>query len=125
MLVIREKENLKTEVTRKQSMPNLPKSVYFLPLISTGTCAYQGVRNVPFSENLGCFVFLKHPFRDLLFCFIANKLVGNIYDNFAKICFPPRHYHTRHKHYISGNRKIVKVSPRKILPYVKINSRDI
>ena len=26
------------------------------------TCAYQGVRNVPFSENLACFVFLKHPF---------------------------------------------------------------
>ena len=26
------------------------------------TCAYQGVRNVRFSENLTCFVFLKHPF---------------------------------------------------------------
>ena len=26
------------------------------------TCAYQGVRNVRFSENLSCFVFLKHPF---------------------------------------------------------------
>ena len=24
--------------------------------------AYQGVRNVRFSENLACFVFLKHPF---------------------------------------------------------------
>ena len=27
----------------------------------TRMCAYQGVRNVRFSENLGCFVFLKHP----------------------------------------------------------------
>ena len=25
-------------------------------------CAYQMVRNVRFSENLACFVFLKHPF---------------------------------------------------------------
>ena len=25
-------------------------------------CLYQGVRNVRFSENLTCFVFLKHPF---------------------------------------------------------------
>ena len=25
-------------------------------------CAYQGVRNVRFSEYLTCFVFLKHPF---------------------------------------------------------------
>ena len=25
-------------------------------------CAYQGVRNVRFSENLACFVFLKYPF---------------------------------------------------------------
>ena len=32
------------------------------PLIRTRTCAYQGVRHVRFSENLTCFVFLKHPF---------------------------------------------------------------
>ena len=25
-------------------------------------CAYQGVRNVCFSEILACFAFLKHPF---------------------------------------------------------------
>ena len=28
------------------------------------TCAYQRVRNIRFSENLACFVFLKHPFSD-------------------------------------------------------------
>ena len=28
----------------------------------TRTCAYQGVRNVCFSEILACFAFLKHPF---------------------------------------------------------------
>ena len=36
------------------------------------TCAYQGVRNVRFSENLAYFVFLKHPFWDSLFCLITN-----------------------------------------------------
>ena len=28
----------------------------------TRACAYQGVRNVCFSEILTCFAFLKHPF---------------------------------------------------------------
>ena len=32
------------------------------PLIRTRTCAFQRVRNVRFSENLACFVSLKHPF---------------------------------------------------------------
>ena len=40
----------------------------------TRTCAYQGVRNVHISENLACFVFLKHPFLDLPFCFITDEL---------------------------------------------------
>ena len=30
--------------------------------------AFQGVRNVCFSENLACFVFFKHPFLDSPFC---------------------------------------------------------
>ena len=32
------------------------------PLIRTEMCAYQGVKNPCFSENLACFAFLKHPF---------------------------------------------------------------
>ena len=44
------------------------------PLIRTRTCVYQGVRNVCFSENLTCFVFLKHPFWDSLFCLITDVL---------------------------------------------------
>ena len=36
---------------------------------------YQGVRNARFSENLRCFVFLKHLFRDLPFCLITNELL--------------------------------------------------
>ena len=43
-------------------------------LIRTRTCPYQGVRNVCFSENLACFVFLKHPFWDSPFYVISNVL---------------------------------------------------
>ena len=37
------------------------------------TCAYQGVRNVCFSENSVSFVFLKHLFWDSLFCLITDE----------------------------------------------------
>ena len=40
----------------------LRKTNIFYPLICTRTYAYQGVRNVRFSENQACFVFLKHLF---------------------------------------------------------------
>ena len=43
---------------------------------------YQGVRNVRFSENLMCFVFLKHPFRDSPFCLITDeRLVETLKSN--------------------------------------------
>ena len=38
------------------------------------TCAYQGVRNVRFLENLAYFIFLKHPFWDSPFCLITDQL---------------------------------------------------
>ena len=41
------------------------------PLI---TCANQGLRNVRFSKNLTCFVFLKHPFLEPLFYLITYEL---------------------------------------------------
>ena len=43
------------------------------PLIRTSTCVYQWVRNVRFSENLACFVFLKHPFSDSPFYLIIDE----------------------------------------------------
>ena len=39
-----------------------PKTIISYPLTRTLTCAYQGVRNNRFSENLACFVFLKRLF---------------------------------------------------------------
>ena len=41
---------------------------------NTRTCAYQGVRNVRFSENLSCVVFLLIPFRDSPFRLITDEL---------------------------------------------------
>ena len=38
--------------------------------------AYQPVRNVRFSENLACFVFLKHLFWDSHFCLIADVIIA-------------------------------------------------
>ena len=44
------------------------------PLIRTRTCACQGVRNIRFSENLTCFVFLKQAFWNSPFCLITDDL---------------------------------------------------
>ena len=57
--VIRQKANLKTDVSRKQSTSNFPKNEHFL-LIDTHTymCVW-GIRNIRFSEILSYFVFLK------------------------------------------------------------------
>ena len=59
-------ENKARQIFRKTNISYL--------LIRTRTCAYQGVTNIPLSENLKCFVFLKHPFWDLLFCRITDEL---------------------------------------------------
>ena len=43
-------------------------------MIRTRACAYQGVRNVPFPENLACFVFLSHPFWESPFFLITGDI---------------------------------------------------
>ena len=52
----------------------LRKMNIFYPLIRTQARANQGVRNVRFSENLTCFVFLWHPFWDSPFSLITGDL---------------------------------------------------
>ena len=59
-------------------------------LIST-PCAYQGVKNVHFSENLACFLFLKHPFWDLPFCLI-NYEIDSQYPNIKLFEYSFLHY---------------------------------
>ena len=70
-------ENKARQIFRKTNISYL--------LIRTRTCAYQGVRNVRFSENLACFVFLKHPFWDSPFCLITDEL--NIFTKYSEISF--------------------------------------
>ena len=60
-------------VTGKQNTPNFLKNDYFLPLIHTRTCAYQGVRNVYFSENFALLSCKDHILRFTL-CLITNVL---------------------------------------------------
>ena len=43
-------------------------------MVCVCTCAYQKVRNVRLSENLACFVFLKHPFWYSPFCLITDEI---------------------------------------------------
>ena len=62
--------------TRKQSVPNFPKSEYFWTPNMHTYVRKSGVRNFLFSGNLPYFVFLLPPFWDSLFCLITNKLVS-------------------------------------------------
>ena len=66
--------NLKMGLSRKQSTSNFAKSECFLPPDTHTYMCVSGARNVRFSENLACFVFLKHPFRDSLFCLITVEV---------------------------------------------------
>ena len=54
------------------------KSNVSFTLIHTRRCAYQGVRNVHFSENLSCFVFLKTHFEIHPFALLPTVLSGVI-----------------------------------------------
>ena len=55
----REQENKARQIFRKRNIT--------YALIRTRKCAYKGVTNVRFSEDLACFVFLLPPFGDLPF----------------------------------------------------------
>ena len=45
------------------------------PLIATHAFAYQGVKNVNFSENLALFVFLEPPFEIRLFALLLTVVL--------------------------------------------------
>ena len=61
--VISQIVNLKTLFQENKGSQIFRKTNISYPLIRTRTCAYQGLRNVRFSENLACFVFLKTHFE--------------------------------------------------------------
>ena len=65
--------NLKTGVSRKESTRNFPKNEHSFPpdrhtyVSGSKKCCF-------FSENLACYVFLKHPFWDPPFYFITDDI---------------------------------------------------
>ena len=66
--------NFKTGASRKKARQIFWKTNISYPLIRTRMCAYQGVRNVHFSENFACFFFLKHSFWDSHFCHFLEEI---------------------------------------------------
>ena len=76
MSVIRQKGESQNGCFKK-TKPNFLKSISY-SLICTRTSAYQGVKNVCFSQNLACFIFLKHPFWDSPFYFITDEINKNV-----------------------------------------------
>ena len=81
------------EVTRKQSTPKVPKAKLSYHQIHTCTWAYQGVRNVGFSENLMCFVFLLPSSWVSSFCLITDELWSWIWWKIVKLVIF-RYYNT-------------------------------
>ena len=81
------KTNISYLVIQNKARQILRKTNTSYPLIRT--CTYHRVKNVRFSENLACFVFLKHPFWDWPFCHITDDLVetkiehSTLYSNYS------------------------------------------
>ena len=78
--VIRQKGKCKNGCFKKTKHAEFPQNEHFLlPDTHTYVCVSGGIN---FSENLVCFVFLKHPFLDSPFCVITNELIVAI-ENFS------------------------------------------
>ena len=71
--IIRQKGESQNECFKKTKHVKFSEKRTFTFL----TCAYQGVRNIRFSQNLTCFIFLKQPFWDSPFRLITDDLLEN------------------------------------------------
>ena len=67
--VIRQTGESQNECFKKTKHAKFSEKRTFLPPW------YAHVRNIRFSGNWACFVFLKHPFRDSHFCLIADDII--------------------------------------------------
>ena len=50
---------------------DFPKRQYFSPLARTRTCAYQGVRNISYSED---FAYVIYEFHNVLFILLLMSV---------------------------------------------------
>ena len=74
MSVIRQKSKSQNGCFKKTKHAKFSEMNIFYPLLCTRSCAYQGVKDIHFLENLAWFVFLKHLFWDSPFCLITEDL---------------------------------------------------
>ena len=83
-LVIRQKSESQNGGNKKAKYAKFSeKRTFFTPWYAhVRTCAYQGVRNARYLENLACFAFLLTPFWDSPFCLIADDLYWPIIHRF-------------------------------------------
>ena len=59
---------------KKTKYAKLSEKEHFL-LSDMHTCAYQGVKNVRFSEKLACIFFLETPVLRSPFCLLTDKFL--------------------------------------------------
>ena len=71
---IRQKGEFQNWCCKKTKHAKFSEKRAFLTSWYACTSAYQGIRIVLFSENLACFIFLKHPFWDLSFCPVTEDI---------------------------------------------------
>ena len=75
--VIRQKSECQNGCFKKTKHTKFAeKRTFFAPWY-----AHVRVRNVRFSGNLACFVFLKHPFWDSPFCLITDEISSSVFIN--------------------------------------------
>ena len=81
-LVIRQKGKSQNECFKKTKHARFSEKRTFLtPWYAHVGGRIRGVRNVRFSENLACFVFLKHPFWDSPFCLNTDEISSSVFIN--------------------------------------------
>ena len=84
-------------ISKRAFQENLARQIFWKTNIwakkrTKRTCAYLGVRNVRFSGNLTCFVFLKHPFWDSPFLSYYRQLLSEKKWNWVFLLMPPEDF---------------------------------
>ena len=72
--VIRQRVNLETGVSRKQSTPYIPKNEHFLPHNTHMYVSISGGKKYSFFGKFSVLCFLENPFWDLHFCLITDAI---------------------------------------------------
>ena len=106
---IRQKGESQNGCFKKTKHAKFPEKQIFTPLIRTRTCAYNGARNVHFSENLACFVFLKFAllpyYRRAVSIVNCEYVIAGWDTKKHKACFANPQFYLLKKHLKISRRK--------------------